>query len=202
MKSFKFVVDYVLNNVIYFLENIDQVSSKFRSIVECENVEVICNDLNESDKGLYMEDIESDIVFIILSFEFQCEFDVLNLQLEIMEIEMIFEELERLVQFIIGCLLIRYDCSFSECFQCLFEFYYNYQYYYDQGFVQFFQVFLEIKEFQEESLESEVEEDVEVIEESQSQVEDEVIEVEIIDINSFNEKLDLLIKSSKKVLIK
>lgn len=201
-KSSKFVADYVLNNATYSLENTDQVSSKPRSIAECENVEVICNDLNESDKGSYMEDTESDTVSTISSSESQCESDASNSQPETMETEMTPEELERLAQFTTGCPLIRYDCPPSECPQCLSEFYYNYQYYYDQGLAQPFQAPPETKEPQEESLESEAEEGVEVIEESQSQVEDEATEAEIIDTNSPNEKSDSPTKPSKKASTK
>lgn len=201
-KSSKFVADYVLNNATYSLENTDQVSSKPRSIAECENVEVICNDLNESDKGSYMEDTESDTVSTISSSESQCESDASNSQPETMETEMTPEELERLAQFTTGCPLIRYDCPPSECPQCLSEFYYNYQYYYDQGLAQPFQAPPETKEPQEESLESEAEEGVEVIEESQSQVEDEATEAEIIDTNSPNEKSDSPTKLSKKASTK
>ncbi|XP_052685301.1 uncharacterized protein LOC128165125 isoform X1 [Crassostrea angulata] len=201
-KSSKFVADYVLNNATYSLENTDQVSSKPRSIAECENVEVICNDLNESDKGSYMEDTESDTVSTISSSESQCESDASNSQPETMETEMTPEELERLAQFTTGCPLIRYDCPPSECPQCLSEFYYNYQYYYDQGLAQPFQAPPETKEPQEESLESEAEEGVEVIEESQSQVEDEATEAEIIDTNSPSEKSDSPTKPSKKASTK
>lgn len=201
-KSSKFVADYVLNNATYSLENADQVSSKPRSIAECENVEVICNDLNESDKGSYMEDTESDTVSTISSSESQCESDASNSQPETMETEMTPEELERLAQFTTGCPLIRYDCSPSECPQCLSEFYYNYQYYYDQGMAHPFQAPPETKEPQEESPESEAEGGMEVIEVSQSQVEDEAPEAEKIDTNSPSEKSDSPTKPSRKASTK
>lgn len=150
-KSSKFVADYVLNNATYSSENSEPMSSKPRSIAECENVEVICNDLNESDKGSYLEDTESDSVSTISSSESQCDSDISNSQPETVDSEMSPEELERLAQFTTGCPLIRYDCPPSECPQCLSEFY-NFQYYYDQGLYQTYQVPPETKESAEESL--------------------------------------------------
>lgn len=183
-KNSEFVADYVLNNATYSSENSDQVSSKPRSIAECENVEIICNDLNESDRSSNVEDTESDTVSTISSSESQCDSEISNSQPETMDSEMTQEELEKLAQYTTGCPLIRYDCPPSECPQCLSEFYYNYQYYYDQGLLHTYQVPPETKDVVEESPEADLEEgeDPEGVEEPPP--------AEKMDTNSSSEKLD------------
>ncbi|XP_062603774.1 uncharacterized protein LOC134265565 isoform X2 [Saccostrea cucullata] len=190
-KNSKFVADYVLNNATYSSENSDQVSSKPRSIAECENVQVICNDFNESDKGSNVEDTESDTVSTISSSESQCDSDISNSQPETMESDMSPEELEKLAQYTTGCPLIRYDCPPSECPQCLSEYYYNYQYYYDWGLAQSFQVPPETKDTDQESHEEEGGENgLEAQEKGEDPAEDEVPTEEKMDTNGSTEKSD------------
>jgi hypothetical protein len=190
-KNSELVADYVLNNATYSSENSDQVSSKPRSIAECENVEIICNDLNESDRGSNVEDTESDTVSTISSSESQCDSEISNSQPETMDSEMSPEELEKLAQYTTGCPLIRYDCPPSECPQCLSEFYYNYQYYYDQGLLHAYQAPPETKDVAEESPEPEPEAEEEEEEEGEDPAGvEEPPPAEKMDTNSSSEKCD------------
>ncbi|KAK3090788.1 hypothetical protein FSP39_014625 [Pinctada imbricata] len=116
----KFVANYVLNNSTYSTEYSEPISK--RSIVECENVDIICNDLNNSDKCSSQEDSESDNGSTVSSTEAHSDSDAsMSVQPEATETEMSPEELEKLAEFTTGAPLIRYDCPPSECPQCLNE---------------------------------------------------------------------------------
>lgn len=110
----KFVVNYVLNNSYMTHDNGD----KPRSIVECDNVDLICNDLNSSEKSSITEESESDNGSVISSSEIQSDSDASSTQLETPESEFTKEELEQLARYTTGCPLIRYDCPPADCPQC------------------------------------------------------------------------------------
>lgn len=110
----KFVANYVLNNSYMSPDNGD----KPRSIVECDNVDLICNDLNSSEKSSITEESESDNGSVISSSEIQSDSDASSTQLETTESEFTKEELEQLARYTTGCPLIRYDCPPADCPQC------------------------------------------------------------------------------------
>lgn len=120
----KFVANYVLNNS-YLLSD---TSDKPRSIVECDNVDLICNDLNSSEKSSVTEESESDNGSVISSSEIQSDSDLSSTHQETPESEFTKEELEQLARYTTGCPLIRYDCPPAECPQCQSDLY-QMQYY-------------------------------------------------------------------------
>lgn len=124
------VANFVLNNAIYSVEDIYDINKR-RSIVECDNVDVICNDLNSSEKSSVIGDTESENGSTISSSENQSDTDVSgSVALETSDFELPKgEELEQLARYTTGCPLIRYDCPPSECPQCQAELY-STQYYY------------------------------------------------------------------------
>lgn len=112
----KLVAEYVLNNVTNA-----QLQSKLshkKSIVDCENVEVICNDLTSIESN--QEDTEeSEISSTTSSSEIQSDSDVSNPQENgYGNHEFTSYELQQLAAYTTGCPLIRYDCAPSNCPQC------------------------------------------------------------------------------------
>ncbi|XP_064595029.1 uncharacterized protein LOC135461735 isoform X2 [Liolophura sinensis] len=125
--------DMVLNNEKYSdLYKRGKESSKRRSIVNCENVDLICNDLtNLSDPGTEStEDSEVELSSVLSSSEHQSDSE-LSVGGESSSFELSKDELERLAEYTTGFPLIRYDCAPSECPQCLAAAY-SAQYYADQ----------------------------------------------------------------------
>ncbi|XP_046366720.2 uncharacterized protein LOC124142343 [Haliotis rufescens] len=104
--------------------------AKRRSIVECENVELICNDLYNTEKHLEsLEDTESDKSSVASSSENYSVSDSDSIQVDdTVPFEFTPEELEKLANYTTGFPLIRYDCPPSECPECLSA-WYSYQYY-------------------------------------------------------------------------
>lgn len=129
-RNSKLVADYVLNNASYGSD----VKDRPRNITDCENVDIICNDLNSSEKSsVTTEDTESENGSTISSSEIQSDSDQSLSNPENPENpKMSKDELEKLARFTTGCPLIRFDCPPSECPQCLSELY-NTQYYYNYG---------------------------------------------------------------------
>ncbi|OWF49841.1 uncharacterized protein LOC110451168 isoform X1 [Mizuhopecten yessoensis] len=125
----KLVANYVLNNASYGTDTKD--SSRPRSIIECENVDVICNDLNSSEKSsVTTEDTESENGSTISSSEIQSDSDQSVSYENSENSKMSKDELEKLALFTTGCPLVRIDCPPSECPHCLSDMY-NTQYYYN-----------------------------------------------------------------------
>ncbi|XP_060552207.1 uncharacterized protein LOC132713552 isoform X1 [Ruditapes philippinarum] len=111
----KLVAEYVLNNVTDSQMLIKTCHKK--SIVECENVDVICNDLNSNESPI--EDTEeSEISSTTSSSEIQSDSDVSNPQDSPPSQEFTQEELLQLAEYTTGCPLVRYDCAPSNCPQC------------------------------------------------------------------------------------
>ncbi|XP_033741571.1 uncharacterized protein LOC117328226 isoform X1 [Pecten maximus] len=130
-RNSKLVANYVLNNANYVTDTKD--SSRPRSIIECENVDVICNDLNSSEKSsVTTEDTESENGSTISSSEIQSDSDQSVSYENSENSRMSKDELEKLALFTTGCPLVRFDCPPSECPQCLSDLY-NSRYYYDHG---------------------------------------------------------------------
>ncbi|CAG2217460.1 CCR4 [Mytilus edulis] len=120
----KFVANYVLNNSYILPESND----KPRSIGECDNVDVICNDLNSSEKSSITEESESDNGSVVSSSEIQSDSDLSSTHQETTESEFTKDELEQLARYTTGCPLIRYDCPPADCPQCQSDLY-QLQYY-------------------------------------------------------------------------
>ena len=112
----KKVAEFVLNNA-----PLSQISTKTiakkRSIVDCENVEVICNDLN-SVESMQEDTEESEIASTTSSSEIQSDSDLSNVHDSPLCQEFTSDELKRLAEYTTGCPLIRYECPPSECPQC------------------------------------------------------------------------------------
>lgn len=100
--------------------------SQQRSIVDCENVDVICNDLYKHGKGGPVEDTDSvsDRSSVSSSSEAVSDPDALFVE-EGAGFEFSPEELQRLADYTTGYPIYRYDCSPSECPQCLSMWYYH-----------------------------------------------------------------------------
>ena len=110
----KLVAEYVLNNV-----NDTQAPSKLchkRNIVECDNVEVICNDLTGVEPA--PEDTESEISSTTSSSEIHSDSDISNSQETNGTHEFTSYELQQLAAYTTGCPLVRYDCAPANCPQC------------------------------------------------------------------------------------
>lgn len=112
--SEKLVADYVLNNVTDA-----QVQSKMchkKNIVECDNVDIICNDLTSIEST--QDDTESEISSTTSSSEIQSDSDLSNSQETSGNHEFTSYELQQLAAYTTGCPLVRYDCSPANCPQC------------------------------------------------------------------------------------
>ena len=112
----KKVAEFVLNNAPLSQTSTKQVMKK-RSIVECENVDVICNDLN-SVESAHDDTEESEIASTTSSSEIQSDSDISNIQEGPVFQDFTPDELKRLAEYTTGCPLIRYECPPSECPQC------------------------------------------------------------------------------------
>ena len=112
----KKVAEFVLNNAP-LSQTSTRRSAKKRSIVECDNVDVICNDLN-SVESAQDDTEESEIASTTSSSEIQSDSDISNIQEGPVFQEFTPEELKRLAEYTTGCPLIRYECPPSECPQC------------------------------------------------------------------------------------
>lgn len=111
----KLVAEYVLNNITDSQMLMKTCHKK--SIVECENVDVICNDLNSNESPI--EDTEeSEISSTTSSSEIQSDSDISNPQDSPAGQEFTQEELLQLAEYTTGCPLVRYDCAPSNCPQC------------------------------------------------------------------------------------
>ncbi|KAL3876081.1 hypothetical protein ACJMK2_033962 [Sinanodonta woodiana] len=123
----KLVAEFVLNNASMSTKHNSKDCCKKRSINECSNVDLICNDLNSNESG--WDDIESEISSTASSSEIHSDTDsTSNAHSDTPTQEFTTEELQRLEEFTTGYPLIRYDCPPSECPQCQWL---NAQYYND-----------------------------------------------------------------------
>lgn len=111
----KLVAEYVLNNITDSQMLMKTCHKK--NIVECENVDIICNDLNNAESPEDTE--ESEISSTTSSSEIQSDSDVSNPQDSPFSQEFTREELLQLAEYTTGCPLVRYDCAPSNCPQCL-----------------------------------------------------------------------------------
>lgn len=120
----KFVAEYVLNNVCE-----TQITPKFshkKNIVECDNVELICNDLN-SVESVPDDTEESDILSTTSSSEIQSDSDVSVPQdvrdtvAEPPSSGLAPDMLQQLAVYTTGCPLLRYDCPPDNCPQCQWQ---------------------------------------------------------------------------------
>ncbi|KAL4239374.1 CCR4-NOT transcription complex subunit 6-like [Mactra antiquata] len=112
----KFVAEYVLNNITN--SHLPMKVGHKKNIVECENVDVICNDLNSIESTV--EDTEeSEISSTTSSSEIQSDSDISNPHDSPQSQEFTSDELRQLAEFTTGCPLVRYDCAPSNCPQCL-----------------------------------------------------------------------------------
>lgn len=124
----KLVTDFVLNNSS-FTENISsELSSKPRSITDCDNVELICNDLNSSERSSITDDTDSSSTTSSSSSELHSDSDLSVSNTETGDMSK--DELDQLALYTTGCPLIRYDCAPSECPHCVAEYYNSSQYLY------------------------------------------------------------------------
>ncbi|KAL8584962.1 hypothetical protein ACOMHN_043598 [Nucella lapillus] len=101
--------------------------SQQRSIADCENVEVICNDLYKHGKGGGGEDADSvcdDNSSVSSSSEAASDPECILVE-ESSGFEFSSEELQRLAQYTTGYPIYRYDCSPDECPQCMSMWYYH-----------------------------------------------------------------------------
>lgn len=112
--SEKLVAEYVLNNVTD--AQVQSKSCHKKNIVECDNVEVICNDLTSIEST--HEDTESEISSTTSSSEIQSDSDISNPQENYGGHEFTSFELQQLAAYTTGCPLVRYDCSPENCPQC------------------------------------------------------------------------------------
>lgn len=112
----KKVAEFVLNNAPLSQTSTKAVVKK-RSIVECDNVDVICNDLN-SVESTQEDTEESEIASTTSSSEIQSDSDISNIHEASVYQEFTPEELKKLAEYTTGCPLIRYECPPSECPQC------------------------------------------------------------------------------------
>ncbi|XP_069124351.1 uncharacterized protein [Argopecten irradians] len=130
-RNSKLVANFVLNNAKYITDTKD--ISRPRSIIECDNVDVICNDLNSSEKSsVTTEDTESENGSTISSSEIQSDSDQSVSYENSENSRMSKDDLEKLALFTTGCPLVRFDCPPSECPQCLSDMY-STQYYYSHA---------------------------------------------------------------------
>ena len=113
----KKVAEFVLNNAPLTQTSTKTVAKK-RSIVECDNVEVICNDLNSVESSTQEDTEESEIASTTSSSEIQSDSDVSNVHDGPGCQEFTTDELKKLADYTTGCPLIRYECPPSECPQC------------------------------------------------------------------------------------
>lgn len=107
-----------------------------RNIGECDNVDVICNDLYETEKKSTAETLEdsdsvlSDKSSITSSSDALSDSDSLVVE-ESAGVEFTPEELQRLAEYTTGFPLYRYDCAPSECPECLSAWYTHQIYQYE-----------------------------------------------------------------------
>lgn len=111
----KLVAEYVLNNVTD--SQMLMKTCHKRNIVECENVDVICNDLNSVE--LLEDTEESEISSTTSSSEIQSDSDISYPQDIPSSAEFARDELQQLAEYTTGCPLVRYNCAPSDCPQCL-----------------------------------------------------------------------------------
>ena len=113
----KLVAEYVLNNAPLNSAGPNRLCQK-RNIIDCENVDVICNDLN-GIQPMNEDTEESEISSTTSSSEIQSDSDIpVAHDSPYLTQEFTTEDLERLAEYTTGCPLIRYDCSPSRCPQC------------------------------------------------------------------------------------
>ncbi|XP_041364150.1 uncharacterized protein LOC121379569 isoform X1 [Gigantopelta aegis] len=115
----------MLNNATH---SVEIEGAKRRSIVECDNVDLICNDLYSSVKQ--PEDTESDKSSVTSSSESLSISDSDGIPADDSPpFELTTEELNKLADYTTGIPFIRYDCPPSECPECINAAWYSYQYY-------------------------------------------------------------------------
>ena len=118
----------MLNNATHCVE-VD--GAKRRSIIECDNVDLICNDLYSGGKQQQQpDDTESDKSSVTSSSESLSVSDSDGVPADdAPPFELTAEELSKLADYTTGIPFIRYDCPPSECPECLNTAWYTYQYY-------------------------------------------------------------------------
>ncbi|XP_050394231.1 uncharacterized protein LOC126812086 isoform X1 [Patella vulgata] len=119
-----------LNNVNCSNETSDGTVS--RSIINRDNIDLICNDLynssEKSDSGT-IDDSESEYSSITSSVENLSDSgDIIPIVDNSATFQFLPEELERLANYTTGFPLFRYDCAPSQCSECM-NAWTNYQYY-------------------------------------------------------------------------
>ena len=120
---------HLLNNAVSLAEK-----GQHRSIVECDNVDVICNDLHKSDKvAETVDDTDSvsDKSSVVSSSDVFSDSDSQVVE-DTAGFEFTAEELQRLAEYTTGYPIYRYDCAPSDCPECLSTWYYH-QYYQYEG---------------------------------------------------------------------
>ncbi|KAI8797559.1 CCR4-NOT transcription complex subunit 6 isoform X2 [Biomphalaria glabrata] len=116
----------VLNNVTLSSQN--DVELKRKNMAECENVELICNDLSTNADKLQDSTDESDTsdkASVVSSTDTLSDDVAENL---LLEHEFTPSELEQLAEYTTGAPLVRYGCPVSQCPDCISNSWYNYQY--------------------------------------------------------------------------
>ncbi|KAH9487940.1 CCR4-NOT transcription complex subunit 6 [Bulinus truncatus] len=117
----------LLNNVM--LSNQNDTEMKRKNMAECDNVELICNDLSTANADKLHDSTDesdtSDKASVISSTDTVSD-DVADPPSP----DSIFtlHELEDLAEYATGVPLIRYDCPPSQCPECIGNTWYNYQY--------------------------------------------------------------------------
>ncbi|XP_070187828.1 uncharacterized protein [Littorina saxatilis] len=124
---------HLLNNAVAFVEK--GQAQQHRSIVECDNVDVICNDLHKNEKGggeVTVEDTDSnsDKSSVASSSEVFSDSDSQMVE-ETAGFEFTSEELQRLAEYTTGYPIYRYDCAPSDCPECLSSWYSHQIYQYE-----------------------------------------------------------------------
>nr|KAG5710458.1 hypothetical protein BaRGS_022276 [Batillaria attramentaria] len=123
-------LSHLLNNAVSLS---DKSQAQHRSIIECENVDLICNDLHKKEKGgetVDDTDSVSDKSSVSSSSEAFSDSDSQVVE-EHVGFEFTPEELERLAEYTTGYPLYRYDCAPSECPECLSAWYSHQIYQYE-----------------------------------------------------------------------
>ena len=125
-------LSHLLNNAVAFS---DKSQAQHRSIVECDNVDVICNDLHKNEKVAAAEPVDdtdsiSDKSSVASSSEVFSDSDSQVVE-ESAGFEFTPEELQRLAEYTTGYPIYRYDCAPSECPECLSTWYSHQIYQYE-----------------------------------------------------------------------
>ena len=123
-------LSYLLNNAVAFSE---KSQAQHRSIVECDNVDVICNDLHKNEKSAEpVDDTDSvsDKSSVASSSEAFSDSDSQVVE-EGAGFEFTPDELQRLAEYTTGYPIYRYDCAPSECPECLSTWYSHQIYQYE-----------------------------------------------------------------------